>query len=236
MFADRIIVLGTNPGHIKAEIPISLERPRDRRAPEFEAMLDRIYGIMTGRDAEEEATPAAAAPADGGRCAPGDAAARQRRRHRGTGRDPARCRWQRRPRRPRRRSLARGRRPAAARRRLPAARLRHHPRRRAAAYRRRPRVRRRGHPDVQAALRSRRDRARAARAHDPPRAGARRRRRAQAAFFLDVLRRHYSAEEARAQLDTAIDWGRYGELYEYDADTAEITRNLDGRRRRTDTA
>ena len=43
------------------------------------------------------------------------------------------------------------------------------------------------------------------------------------AFFLDVLRRHYSADEARAQLDTAIDWGRYGELYEYAADTDQIT-------------
>ena len=48
------------------------------------------------------------------------------------------------------------------------------------------------------------------------------------AFFLDLLRRHFSADEARAQLDIAIDWGRYGELYEYDADTAEVTRHLDG--------
>ena len=47
------------------------------------------------------------------------------------------------------------------------------------------------------------------------------------AFFLDLLRRQYSADEAQAQLDTAIDWGRYGELYEYAADTAEITRNLE---------
>jgi NitT/TauT family transport system ATP-binding protein len=47
------------------------------------------------------------------------------------------------------------------------------------------------------------------------------------AFFLDLLRGHYSADEAQAQLDTAIDWGRYGGLYEYDADTNEITRNLD---------
>jgi NitT/TauT family transport system ATP-binding protein len=47
------------------------------------------------------------------------------------------------------------------------------------------------------------------------------------AFFLDLLHRQYSTDEAQAQLDTAIDWGRYGELYEYAADTAEITRNLD---------
>ncbi|MEJ5256106.1 MAG: AAA-associated domain-containing protein [Acidimicrobiales bacterium] len=37
-------------------------------------------------------------------------------------------------------------------------------------------------------------------------------------FFLDVLRRHFSREEASAQLGIAIDWGRYGELDEYDAD------------------
>ena len=37
-------------------------------------------------------------------------------------------------------------------------------------------------------------------------------------FFLDLLRRGFSAEEARRQLDTAIDWGRYAELFDYDAD------------------
>jgi NitT/TauT family transport system ATP-binding protein len=42
-------------------------------------------------------------------------------------------------------------------------------------------------------------------------------------FFLDVLRRGFSGEEARSQLDTAIDWGRYAELYDYDSDDAELT-------------
>ncbi|MDR2321852.1 MAG: nitrate/sulfonate/bicarbonate ABC transporter ATP-binding protein [Microbacterium sp.] len=41
-------------------------------------------------------------------------------------------------------------------------------------------------------------------------------------FFLDLLRRGYTAEDARRQLDIAIDWGRYGELYDYDADTGEL--------------
>jgi NitT/TauT family transport system ATP-binding protein len=31
-------------------------------------------------------------------------------------------------------------------------------------------------------------------------------------FFLDLLRHGFSEEEARRQLDLAIDWGRYGEL------------------------
>ena len=32
LLADRVIVLGTNPGRIRAELPVDLERPRDRRA------------------------------------------------------------------------------------------------------------------------------------------------------------------------------------------------------------
>jgi len=42
-------------------------------------------------------------------------------------------------------------------------------------------------------------------------------------FFLDVLRRGFSGDEAHSQLDTAIDWGRYAELYDYDSDDAELT-------------
>ena len=41
-------------------------------------------------------------------------------------------------------------------------------------------------------------------------------------FFLDLLRRGFSAEEARRQLDIAIDWGRYAELFEYDAERGEL--------------
>jgi NitT/TauT family transport system ATP-binding protein len=42
-------------------------------------------------------------------------------------------------------------------------------------------------------------------------------------FFLDLLRRGFSEEEARRQLDTAIDWGRYAELFDYDTETGELT-------------
>jgi NitT/TauT family transport system ATP-binding protein len=49
LLADRLLVLGTSPGRIREELPIDLPRPRDRRSPAFEAMLDRIYGLMTGR-------------------------------------------------------------------------------------------------------------------------------------------------------------------------------------------
>ena len=46
-------------------------------------------------------------------------------------------------------------------------------------------------------------------------------------FFLDLLRRGFSEEEARRQLDIAIDWGRYGELFEYDAETGELVLGSD---------
>jgi NitT/TauT family transport system ATP-binding protein len=36
-------------------------------------------------------------------------------------------------------------------------------------------------------------------------------------FFLDLLEEHYSVQEAQRQFDTAVDWGRYAELFEYDA-------------------
>ena len=41
-------------------------------------------------------------------------------------------------------------------------------------------------------------------------------------FFLDLLRRGMTDEAARRQLDIAIDWGRYAELFDYDADRGEL--------------
>ena len=53
LMADRILVLSSNPGRLRAEITDDLPRPRDRRSPDFEALVDRIYAIMTGHpDAE----------------------------------------------------------------------------------------------------------------------------------------------------------------------------------------
>jgi NitT/TauT family transport system ATP-binding protein len=52
VLADRVIVLGANPGHIRAEVKIDMERPRDRRAPAFEAMVDKLYELLTGAAAQ----------------------------------------------------------------------------------------------------------------------------------------------------------------------------------------
>jgi NitT/TauT family transport system ATP-binding protein len=48
--ADRIFVLGANPGRIRTEMSVPFTQPRDRQDPAFEALVDEIYGIMTGRD------------------------------------------------------------------------------------------------------------------------------------------------------------------------------------------
>src|SRR6202035_52541 len=38
-------------------------------------------------------------------------------------------------------------------------------------------------------------------------------------FFSDILDEHFGPDEARHQLDTAIHWGRYAELFDYDANS-----------------
>ncbi|MGD0379537.1 MAG: AAA-associated domain-containing protein [Acidimicrobiales bacterium] len=48
LLADRILVLGTNPGRLRAELVNDVARPRHRRTPDFDALVDHIYGIMTG--------------------------------------------------------------------------------------------------------------------------------------------------------------------------------------------
>ncbi len=41
-------------------------------------------------------------------------------------------------------------------------------------------------------------------------------------FFIDILKNHFTHEEAWNQLETAIDWGRYSELFVYDYDAGEL--------------
>ncbi|MGH2550765.1 MAG: AAA-associated domain-containing protein, partial [Thermomicrobiales bacterium] len=47
LMADRVLVLSSNPGRIRTEIPVTLTRPRDRDDPEFKRLVDSIYTIMT---------------------------------------------------------------------------------------------------------------------------------------------------------------------------------------------
>jgi NitT/TauT family transport system ATP-binding protein len=61
LLADRVVVLGANPGRILAEVRVDLVRPRDRRAPAFEVLVDQLYGLLTGRDTTEAVPETAAA-------------------------------------------------------------------------------------------------------------------------------------------------------------------------------
>src|SRR6202023_488726 len=49
-----------------------------------------------------------------------------------------------------------------------------------------------------------------------------------AGFFTDILRTHVGEEEAARQLDVAVNWGRYAELYSYDSTRGQIIREEQG--------
>jgi NitT/TauT family transport system ATP-binding protein len=50
ILADRIIVLGRNPAHIHADFTVNLPYPRERKAPEFISLVDDIYRVLTSPD------------------------------------------------------------------------------------------------------------------------------------------------------------------------------------------
>jgi NitT/TauT family transport system ATP-binding protein len=232
LLADRVLVLSSNPGRIKAELSVELPRPRDRHGPRFEALVDTIYGILTGReqaaaDALEAEATAQAAPGQAVRpmatpintplpdvSTGGLAGLLEILAARG-GRDglaeiaddlsfeiddllpltDAAIML----------TLARidgsdieitadGKEFAAA--------------------------------DI---LTSKQLFARHAAKHAPlvrtiiQALAATEDHTLRIGFFIDILRRGFSLSEARSQLDTAIDWGRYGELYDYDSDDEELT-------------
>jgi NitT/TauT family transport system ATP-binding protein len=54
MMADRIIILSSDPGRIRCEINIDLPRPRDVDSAEVRALIDEVYGLMTMRPVQEE--------------------------------------------------------------------------------------------------------------------------------------------------------------------------------------
>jgi NitT/TauT family transport system ATP-binding protein len=47
LLADRIIVLGSSPAKIRADFRIPLSQPRDRKSPAFVLYVDYIYKVMT---------------------------------------------------------------------------------------------------------------------------------------------------------------------------------------------
>jgi len=45
--ADRILIFSSDPGRIRAEIPVPLPRPRDWNSPGFRHIVDQVYTILT---------------------------------------------------------------------------------------------------------------------------------------------------------------------------------------------
>ena len=59
LMSDRILVLSSNPGRIASEISVTIPQPRDRLDPDFRALVDKIYALMTQRpDPSKQPTPA----------------------------------------------------------------------------------------------------------------------------------------------------------------------------------
>jgi NitT/TauT family transport system ATP-binding protein len=52
LLADRVIILGANPGHVRGEVQIELPRPRERSAVRFKELVDYIYTVMTNPTVE----------------------------------------------------------------------------------------------------------------------------------------------------------------------------------------
>ena len=55
MMADRIIILSSDPGRIASEIQVGLPRPRNADSARARALIDEVYGLMTRRKAAEPA-------------------------------------------------------------------------------------------------------------------------------------------------------------------------------------
>ncbi len=51
LMCDRVLVFSRNPGHIIAEIKVTLPQPRNRLDPQFQELVERIYVAMTARQA-----------------------------------------------------------------------------------------------------------------------------------------------------------------------------------------
>jgi NitT/TauT family transport system ATP-binding protein len=64
LLADRIIVLGRNPGHIRTNFKVNLPQPRDRKSESFTQLVDYIYKVLTRPDVTPTGAPDHQHPAE----------------------------------------------------------------------------------------------------------------------------------------------------------------------------
>ena len=57
LLADRIVVLGRNPGHIRTDFRVQLAQPRDRKSEPFTQLVDYIYKVLTRPDVTPAEAP-----------------------------------------------------------------------------------------------------------------------------------------------------------------------------------
>jgi len=57
VLADRIIVLGRNPAHIHADFQVEIPHPRDHKAPRFVELVDAIYRVLTKPEHKDDLAP-----------------------------------------------------------------------------------------------------------------------------------------------------------------------------------
>jgi len=57
LLADRIIVLGRNPGHIRTDFKVQIPQPRDRKSEPFTQLVDFIYKVLTRPDVAPSELP-----------------------------------------------------------------------------------------------------------------------------------------------------------------------------------
>ena len=57
LLADRIIVLGRNPGHIRTDFRVQIPQPRDRKSEAFTQLVDFIYKVLTRPDVAPAEAP-----------------------------------------------------------------------------------------------------------------------------------------------------------------------------------
>ncbi len=62
LLADRVVVLGANPGCIRGEVKVDIPRPRDKKGARFVALVDYIYTVMTNPTAPVGELPSAEKP------------------------------------------------------------------------------------------------------------------------------------------------------------------------------
>ncbi len=57
LLADRIVVLGRNPGHIRTDFRVQIAQPRDRKSEPFTQLVDYIYKVLTRPDVAPAEAP-----------------------------------------------------------------------------------------------------------------------------------------------------------------------------------